>query len=129
MFIIGWTPRGQARVSATATSRSVARLIHHPAEDVSSLSRLAGGACALVEWRLTHRPQHQEWGSSLLSAGLGRGHSYTHTYIQQACPCRPGLSGGAQGPPSQHPLHLELGAPAADYGYAPMAATPDILAR
>ncbi len=38
---------------------------------------------------LDHRPQYQKWGSSLSLARLGSSCSYTHTYIQQACPCRP----------------------------------------
>jgi hypothetical protein len=54
--------------------------------------------------------------------------THTQTYNRHS-PAAPRVFGGAQESPSQHLLRLDLGAPAADYCYPPMAATLDILAR
>jgi hypothetical protein len=70
------------------------------------------------------RPQHQEWGSSPSSACLGRSCSNTHTYTQQACPCRPWDLRSCPGAAISAPSVPGIGGPSRSLRLRPMATTP-----
>ncbi len=77
MFILGWIPNGRATSSATASSWSLAGLVHVPAESAFVIILAQQQNLHLGGIALDHLPQHQEWGSSPSSARLCRSCSYT----------------------------------------------------
>ncbi len=91
LFILGWIPKGRATASATAPSWSMARLVHVPAGNAFVIVLAQRRNLHLGGVAFGHRPQHQEWGSSLSSACLGRSCSYIYTHIQQASPTALGI--------------------------------------
>jgi hypothetical protein len=111
-------PKGQAMAMATAPSWSLARLAHLPGgvclcHCLSRLGSLQRDGIVCIIHNIRSR------GSSSTSVlAFAFAIATHHTHKSNYSPAAPGILRVAQVPPSLHPLHLDLGAPAAVYGSA-----------